>query len=119
DATDLPSEITWMPRGDHEISAGTMTGGSWSGLVRCDELGASVVIASYERSKVAGHRVWLDCNHDDGAATADVRGFRWDPARGIVAKVEWTPLGESCLKEKRFFSFSPTFWVDWESGRVA
>lgn len=115
----LPSEIVWMPRGDHEISAGTMHGSTWTGMVRCDELGSSVVIASFERSRAKGCRVWLDCNHDDGAATADIRSFKWDPARGIVAAVDWTPLGEKCLREKTYFSFSPTFWVDWESGRVA
>jgi phage I-like protein len=115
----LPTELVWMPRGDHEINAYTMAGSYWSGLVRCDELGASVVSASFERARAAGYRVWLDCNHDDGAATADVRGFSWDPARGIVAKVEWTPLGERSLRERIFCSFSPTFWVDWESGRVS
>lgn len=115
----LPKEVVWMPKGDHEISAGTMTGGSWAGMVRCDELGASVVIASYQRVLANDLKVWLDRNHDDGEATAWVRGFSWDPARGIVADVEWTPLGEQLLREKRFYSFSPTFWVDWESGRVA
>lgn len=115
----LPSELVWMPKGDHDISASTMAGSYWSGLVRCDELGASVVKASYDRVLASGLRVWIDCNHDDGAATAWVRGFSWDPARGIIAAIEWTPLGEECLREKRFYSFSPTFWVDWESGRVS
>lgn len=115
----LPSSIVWMPKGDHEISAGTLHGGSWTGLVRCDELGASVVKASYERVIANGLRVWLDCCHDDGEAAAWVRGFSWDPALGIVAAVEWTSLGEKMLREKRLYSFSPTFWVDWESGRVA
>ncbi len=115
----LPDSIVWMPRGDHEICAGTMHGSTWTGMVRCDELGSSVVIASFERARAKGCRVWLDCNHDDGAATADVRSFKWDPARGIVAAIDWTPLGEKCLREKTYFSFSPTFWVDWESGRVA
>jgi phage I-like protein len=115
----LPTSIVWMPKGDHEISAGTLHGGSWTGLVRCDELGASVVKASYERVIARGLRVWLDCCHDDGEAAAWVRGFAWDPALGIVASVEWTSLGEKMLREKRLYSFSPTFWVDWESGRVA
>lgn len=119
DGAPLPTDIVWMPKGDHEISAGTMHGGSWTGMVRCDELGASVVIASYQRVIANGLRVWLDCCHDDGEASAWVRGFRWDAALGIVASVDWTPLGEKMLREKRLYSFSPTFWVDWESGRVS
>lgn len=113
---DLPRSIVWMPQGDHEISAGRAGGGSWSGTIRCDELAQiSVELSRLERA-MAGQRVWIDCNHDNGAATADVHGFKWDPALGIVAKVTWTPFGEQCLTEKRFCSFSPTFWVD-EHGR--
>jgi phage I-like protein len=115
----LPDSVVWMPKGDHDISASTMAGSYWSGLVRCDELGASVVAASYNKIIAAGLRVWFDKNHDDGEATAWIRGFSWDPSRGIIAAVEWTPLGEQLLREKRFYSFSPTFWVDWESGRVS
>lgn len=114
----LPSSLVWMPKGDHEINAGTLAGGSWSGLVRCDELGAQAVANSFAQILAAGWRVWIDRDHDDGAATADVHGFSWDPALGIIAKVEWTPLGERCLREGEYRSFSPAFFCNTETGRV-
>lgn len=115
----LPAEIVWMPKGDHEICASTMHGSTWTGLVRCDELGASIVVSGFNNARAGGHRTWLDENHRDAAATADIREMKWDPARGIVARVDWTPLGAQLLRDKHYCSFSPTFWVDWESGRVS
>lgn len=119
DASALPSEIVWMPAGDHTISAYTMDDCTWTGMVRCDELGANIVAASYAGIIARVGRVWLDFNHEDGEASAWVKAFSWDPARGIVASVEWTGEGAEALIGKSFYSFSPTFFVDWESGRVA
>jgi hypothetical protein len=116
----LPTQIVWMPRGDHEICASTMSGGTWSGLVRCDELGGSIVVQAFNDARVAGgYRCWLDCNHDDGEASAWVRGFAWDPALGIVAMSSGPARRGAAPQETRLYSFSPTFWVDWESGRVS
>lgn len=116
---DLPGLLVWMPAGAHQISAGRADGGRFDGLVRCDELGASAVSASFTAARLAGRRVWIDQDHDNGAAVADVRRLEWSAGLGIVAAIDWTPLGERLLRERQFFSFSPTFWVDWESGRVS
>lgn len=115
----LPSEIVWMPKGEHQISAHAADGATWAGKVVCDETGAQAVIASFQRVLAAGRRVYLDKNHDDGEATAWVSAFRWDPALGIVAKVEWTSLGEQLLRGKVYYSFSPAFLVNKTTGRVS
>lgn len=114
----LPSKICWMPRGDHEICAGTMAGGTWSGLVRCDELGANNVIASFGEMIREGWRPFIDVAHNRAEAAGWVHGFSWDPAVGIMCSVEWTSLGETSIRDRIFMSFSPCFCVDNETGRV-
>lgn len=115
----LPTEIVWMPAGEHEISAGTMDGKGWTGTLLCDETSARNVMESFSRVLRAGLRVWLDRDHDDGEAAAWIKSFSWDAARGIVAAVEWTALGAQLLREKRFYSFSPAFRLDKSTGRIA
>ena len=115
----LPAEIVWMPAGEHEISAHGADGKVWNGKVVCDEAGARAVQAALAQVLAAGRRVYLDKNHDDGEATAWVTAFRWDPALGIIAKVEWTSLGEQLLRGKVYYSFSPAFLVNKSTGRVS
>jgi phage I-like protein len=114
----LPSEIVWMPAGTHAITAGTVDGATFAGKVICDEQAARVIAASLAALKAAGQRTWLDMNHDDGSAVADVRSFSWDATRGIIAHLEWTPRGEQALRNKEFSSFSPTFEAHRQTGRV-
>jgi hypothetical protein len=114
----LPKEIVWMPAGTHAIQAGTVEGGSYAGTVICDEGAARVAQTGLAALQASGQRTWLDMNHDDGAAVADVRSFSWDPARGVIAHLDWTPRGETALRNKEFSSFSPTFEAHRTTGRV-
>lgn len=117
--TALPSEIVWMPAGEHAISAFAAGGGTFEGTVICDESGARAVAAQLAALQARGLRVFLDQDHKDEAATAWVLGFRWDPARGILARVRWTSLGEQLLRGKVYYSFSPAFLLDRTTHRVA
>lgn len=114
----LPSAIVWMPAGVHAITAGTMDGETFSGKVICDEQGSRVVASSFEKILSEGGRVWLDLDHDDGAAAAWVKSFSWDSSKGILAHVEWTPRGESAIRGKEYFSFSPAFEANRTTGRL-
>jgi hypothetical protein len=113
----LPTAITWIPAGRHAICAGSLDGGPWEGTVLCDALAAQAVQASFEEIRRAGRKVYLDRNHEDAEAVAWVRGFSWEESRGIICHVEWTPLGEQLLRDRIFYSFSPAFLIDQESGR--
>lgn len=117
-ASPLPSEIVWMPAGTHSIMAHTLEGGSYVGKVVCDAQAARAVSASFEKITATGQRVWLDFDHSDGKASAWVKGFSWDAARGILAQVEWTADGASALRGKSYYSFSPAFAAEKGTGRV-
>jgi hypothetical protein len=115
---ELPDRIVWMPKGTHDISAGTPSGESWQGRVLCDEQGYDSVAKSFfEITKT--RRVYIDKDHDDGAATGWVKAFSWDPYRGICAHIEWTALGEELIRGHVYHSFSPAFLIDRATGRVA
>lgn len=105
----LPREIVWCPVGEHEIYAHDSEMQPVQARVVCDEAAALAISAHYEALRAQGARVWLDKNHESAEATADIRGFSWDPARGIVATVDWTPYGERLLRDRVFCSFSPEF----------
>jgi hypothetical protein len=115
----LPAEIVWMPKGEHQLNAYTAGGKPVQATVLCDEAGAQSIQASFEEIITAGRRVYLDKDHQDGEATAWVTGFRWDPAQGIMAKVEWTSLGEQLLRGKVYYSFSPVFFTNKKTNRVS
>ncbi len=118
-AAALPDEICWMPKGEHAISACTSSGKGYQGTVICDEAGARSIAASFAAVLAKGRRVYLDKQHEDAEATAWVTAFRWDPAVGIMAKIEWTSLGESLLRGKVFYSFSPAFFINQATKRVS
>jgi phage I-like protein len=114
-----PSQIVWLPAGEHQISAGTSKGGSWTGAVKATEAGARAAQASLLRTIAAGRAAWIDFNHEDGKAAGWIKSFEWDPSRGILANVEWTPGGLEALKGKEFRSFSPTFTLNRETSEVS
>lgn len=118
-ASQPPSQIVWLPVGEHQISAGTAKGGSWTGIVKATEAGARAAQASLLRTMAAGRPAWIDFNHEDGMAAGWVKSFEWDPGRGIIANVEWTPRGVDALKGKEFRSFSPTFTLNRETSEVS
>lgn len=105
----LPREIVWCPAGEHEIYAHNSAMQPVQARVVCDETSARAIAAHFEGLRAKGARVWLDKNHESAEATADIRAFAWDPARGIVATVDWTPYGERLLRDRVFCSFSPEF----------
>ncbi len=108
-----PSEITWIPAGETAISAGGgMKGEGFVGKVLCDEDAAKMIIASFEDETSKFRRVWLDFNHEDGEASAWVKGFYWDGARGIVAKVNWSENGKNAILGRAYYSFSPAFLIN-------
>jgi hypothetical protein len=113
----LPREIVWVPAGEHDISAHGAGMQPVQARVVGDAEGASAITAHFEALRASGSRVWLDKNHEDAEASADVRGFAWDPARGIVATVDWTPYGEKLLRDRVFCSFSPAFLRNKATGR--
>jgi len=119
DGGDLPKEIVWMPAGTHEISCFTGAGEPTQATVLCDEAGSRLIAASFAAILAKGQRVYLDKDHKDEEATAWVTGFRWDPAQGIMAKVEWTSLGQELLRGKVYYSFSPAFMINRETKRVS
>lgn len=108
-----------MPAGEHAISAFAADGGTYQGTVVCDESGACAVSSQLAAILASGLRVFLDKDHKDEEAPAWVLAFRWDPARGIVARVRWTSLGEQLLRGKVYYSFSPAFLLDRRTNRVA
>jgi len=116
-AAPLPTEIVWMPAGRHTISAGTLAGGTWQGTVICDQAAFARVSESFAKMRARGP-VSLDFDHEDKAASAWVQGFAWDASRGIIASVEWSGKGAEALREKTYYSFSPAFLCDKETGRV-
>lgn len=114
----LPKEFVWMPIGTSGISAGTADGKGFTGKIICDEQACRVVQAELTKRLAAGQRACVDLNHFDAEASGDIRSFSWDPARGIVAHVDWTPRGESALRNKEYSSFSPAFLAEGKTGRV-
>ncbi|MGD1032581.1 MAG: phage protease [Opitutaceae bacterium] len=115
---DPPSEIVFMPRGDHPISANTSGGGSYIGTIHVDAQAANAVIESFKKIQASGRRAWLDFSHDEKEASAWITGFRWDDSRGIIASVSWTAAGRAALLGKSYYSFSPSFEAERETGRV-
>lgn len=114
----LPEAIVWMPAGRHAINAGTLDGTTFTGSVVCDEQAARAISASFTQIQSTGQRVWLDFDHEDGEAAAWVKSFSWDPVRGILAHVDWTPKGAEAVRGKSYYSFSPAFEAEGRSGRV-
>ena len=118
-ADPLPSEICWMPRGEHKLNAKTIGGGGFAGRVVCDQAGANRVIASFDELKRSGQRMILDLDHSDSSAAADVESMYWHPAKGIMARVTWRPLGATALLNREFTSFSPAFMANEFTGEIA
>jgi len=118
DNVDLPTEFCWMPAGKSEVSAHTLGGGSFVGGVICDEQACRVIQASFAAMSLKGQRMFIDLNHNQGAAAGWITGFYWDSSRGIMAAVSWTPLGANALRGKEFVSFSPQFLCDEKTGRI-
>lgn len=124
-AVELPTEIQWMPPGEHRISA-TSNGKTVERTVRVDAAAADrmQILLQELRAKAAagaGDTPFLDFDNRDGPAAATVLAFRWggsDPVTGgIRALVEWTKPGRDALLGGAYRRLSPTFFADSE-GRI-
>jgi hypothetical protein len=121
-ATSPPTDIQWMPPGEHTITAFkgdepvTLT-------VRVHAGTAARLNALLQdlRSKAAAgieDYPYFDFNHDDGEASGRPREFYWagDDLKtgGVRAQVDWSERGQQSLvgKVPSFRRFSPSFSVD-------
>lgn len=117
DAGQLPTEIQWMPPGEHTITA-FKNGEPTEMKIKVTAAIAerlSSALQTYNSKVAAGteDRPYFDFNHDDAEASAHVLSFSWggdDPVKGGVrAKVEWTEPGKQALLGRAYRRFSPTF----------
>lgn len=113
---DMPDNIQYLPPSKHTIHA-TKNGKPAKLSVDVTQKTAELLQKSFDKITATGiEQVFLDFNHDDGKASAWVKGFYWggdDPEEGGVrAKVEWTSAGEDALRGKNFRKFSPTFTLN-------
>lgn len=63
-----------------------------------------------------GNDIVIDYEHQtlkdiQAPAAGWIKEFRWDPAKGILAKVEWTEKGGAYVASKEYRYFSPVFYV--------
>jgi hypothetical protein len=126
DAGSLPTEIQWMPPGEHTITA-FKNGEPTEMKIKVTAQVAERLTAALQEynSKVAAgieDRPYFDFNHNDAEASAHVLSFSWggdDPVKGGVrAKVEWTEPGKQALLGRAYRRFSPTFYLN-AKGEVA
>jgi phage I-like protein len=120
EAGGLPDEIQWMPPGRHTITPyidgkpKEMTITVDAGLAERISQQLAALRAAADRGE--GDVPFLDFNHEDGAASAEVTGLRWagdDPkSGGIRARVHWTKAGRDALEGKNFRRFSPQWLSD-------
>lgn len=120
DAGGLPDEIQWMPPGRHTITP-HIDGKPKELTITVDAALAERIAQQLTLLRAAADRgegdvPFLDFNHEDGAASAEVTALRWagdDPkAGGIRARVHWTKAGRDALEGKSFRRFSPQWLSD-------
>lgn len=120
DAGGLPDEIQWMPPGRHTITP-YIDGKPKEMTITVDAALAERIAGQLVALRAAADRgegdvPFLDFNHEDGAASAEVTALRWagdDPkSGGIRARVHWTKAGRDALEGKNFRRFSPQWLSD-------
>lgn len=116
----LPTDIQWMPPGEHEIEA-SQGGKPVKKKVRVNAATAARVQKDFLEIKAAADagnedQPYFDLNHDDKEASAHPTEYFWGgdhPQQGGVrAKLQWTGAGEGAVKGKTFRRFSPTFFIN-------
>jgi hypothetical protein len=120
----LPDEIQWMPPGKHTVRPTVDGKPKEISLEVTQELAGKFAGQLAELRKAAdegrGDLPYLDFNHEDGAAAAEVTGLRWagDDAKegGIRAQVRWSAAGRAALEGRTFRRFSPQWYTDKRSG---
>ena len=116
DTADVPAEIMVFPAGVHTIHA-TRAGKSVSATVSITSATAAAMQLALQAHSAGPQKPYFDFDHDDTAASAWPKGFRWEtgtdgkPA-GVYARVEWSASGQQAVLGKDYRSFSPAFFVD-------
>ena len=57
--------------------------------------------------------------HAPSPAAGWIKELRWEPARGILARVEWTDQAAGYLSKKEYRYFSPVFYIRKSDNRVS
>ncbi len=111
-AGSIPSEIIYLPEGEHEISA-TVDGQPKTITVRLPrERGHEVAAklqAALEKRQGENVRPHFGFDHKAGAASALPQSFRYEPGKGVLVSVEWTSSGRAGIEGKDWSYLSPTF----------
>jgi phage I-like protein len=108
----LPDEIVYLPEGEHQITP--WVDGKPRPITvkvpaaRGAAIAASLQAALDDRMK-SNVRPWFDFEHKRGVASALPTGFRYEPGKGVMAKVEWTGAGKAAIEGRDFSYFSPAF----------
>ncbi|MCD6050537.1 MAG: hypothetical protein K0Q55_1940 [Verrucomicrobia bacterium] len=118
--TELPTEIQWMPAGEHVIAA-TQGEAAVTQLVIVNEDTAvrmEALLQELRAQAEAGAEdvPYFDFNHEDAEASARPLRFFWGGedffTGGVRVEVEWTEPGRTALLGKAYRRFSPSFFVD-------
>lgn len=118
--TELPTEIQWMPPGQHVIAA-TQGEAPVTQLVIVNAETATRMEALLQELRAQAEAgaedvPYFDFNHEDAEASARPLRFFWGGedaiAGGVRVEVEWTEPGRAALLGKAYRRFSPSFFVD-------
>ncbi|MBK1884395.1 hypothetical protein JIN85_18400 [Luteolibacter pohnpeiensis] len=117
-----PSEIVYIPEGEHAIRP-TVDGKPGDVVVRLSPQRGHEVAAAFQRdlSRRQGENVRpiLDFDHRaSGAAAGLPKSFSYRPGVGIVLAVDWTNAGRVAVEGRDYSYFSPEFLLD-EDGTPA
>lgn len=103
----------YMPAGTHSITP-SQNGRAVRVEVFVDASAAAALESQRASLAAKGKKPYFDFNHEDREASFWPVQFFWkdSPAPGVYARGEWTDLGETGIKGKRWRQFSPVFHVD-------
>lgn len=103
-----PSEIMYLPAGQHTIEA-TVGGEPKEIDVKVTAKTAEILQSDLEKL-LAGHvEPFIDFNHKGEASAALPKRFRWVPSKGVMLELEWSKDGLASVEGKTYRYFSPTF----------
>jgi len=80
-------------------------------IARIERRGVDIVI-DYEHATLTGEPA-------PAAGWIAFDGLRWDPERGLIAKVRWTAKAKRYLESSQYRYHSPVFSVDDETSRIS
>lgn len=112
----VPDEIVYLPEGESAIWP-TVNGAPAKEAVTVrvppekGEQIAAALQADLDKRHAANVRPWFDFEHKRGAASALPQSFRYQPGKGIMAKLEWTSSGRVAIEGKDYSYFSPEFYL--------